>query len=88
MSAAAETIDTVGAYRCSFCGVRQDQTGPLLAGLGGAYICRECIEGAWQWLQEQRGRYMPSLAPPAAPHVQTGQSDALGHHEPPPAMLP
>ena len=31
-------------YRCSFCGLHQDQVGRLVAGPGGVYICDKCIE--------------------------------------------
>jgi ATP-dependent Clp protease ATP-binding subunit ClpX len=34
---------TKAAYSCSFCGKAQEQVRRLVAGLGGVYICNECI---------------------------------------------
>jgi ATP-dependent Clp protease ATP-binding subunit ClpX len=40
----ANDLQTRVQYHCSFCGKNQDQVKRLMAGLGEANICGECIE--------------------------------------------
>jgi ATP-dependent Clp protease ATP-binding subunit ClpX len=40
--------------RCSFCGKREDEVFRLLAGPDGIYICDECVQIAYEVLNEER----------------------------------
>jgi ATP-dependent protease Clp ATPase subunit len=59
--------DTTGAYRCSFCGKRQEDVDLLIAGTGGAYICEECAELAHEAVQKHCGRLPIAVEPTAEP---------------------
>ncbi len=43
--------------RCSFCGKREDEVFRLLAGPDGIYICDECVQIAYEVLNEERAAF-------------------------------
>jgi len=44
-----------GAFTCSFCGKRREQTRRLIAGPHGVYICAECVTLCNEILAEGQG---------------------------------
>jgi ATP-dependent Clp protease ATP-binding subunit ClpX len=47
-------LQTPVQYHCSFCGKNQDQVKRLMAGLGEANICDECVESWHAKLDDSR----------------------------------
>ncbi|MER3467908.1 MAG: ATP-dependent Clp protease ATP-binding subunit ClpX, partial [Thermoflexus sp.] len=52
------------APRCSFCRRDPAETGRLLAGPDGVYICEECVELSYQMLRAERPAPPRASAPP------------------------
>ncbi len=65
--------NTTPRYRCSFCGKCQEQVDILIAGTGGAYICEECVEMAYEAVQERKGRPTGAAGQPQG--KQRGESE-------------
>jgi ATP-dependent Clp protease ATP-binding subunit ClpX len=50
----ATSQQTLVQYQCSFCGKNEDQVKRLIAGLGEANICDECVESWHAKLDDSR----------------------------------
>ena len=47
---------------CSFCRKSHDEVGPLVEGVGEAYICRHCASAAVEMVEREQRRRASDLA--------------------------